>query len=443
MNKRTSTSSTEESKKPTDLKEVSDRTDRKMLFWVKGKKQELAVSRVPTKFLYFNIENGRYADKMVQLRGDNPGVEIDPRVEKWKTKIWEMLKGEYPGTERDSEPFQKLRDDLLNRTQLQPGVVLFDGAVLDGNRRLAALLDLAATHRNPSRFEYLDAVILDEDVGAEDRWRIEAGVQIGRDEKHPYSPINELLKIKEGLSLFRGKANPEKEISKVLYGISEDEIKRDAHKIRLIDEYLSFIERPQAYNEVGDVIERFEEAVKTLDQARKLGWTPPDVLRVKLTHFAIIRDKLMDNWQLRLIRTAMGVGRSAKGKNERALEGLLDLGSEPQKLKKALSAKTPTSSRKEPHSEKVVTFTDQMDAQQKADKPLQLANNANAHLKQLLDSLQEGKVVNNALSAEKIDALPLVLQEIIQVARECYEKARKLRKRTGVGGSGRKNRPTK
>src|SRR5207237_566892 len=150
----------------------------------------------------------------------------------------------------------------------------FDGGVLDGNRRVAALLDLQQKEGNPSRFEYLDAVILDEDVGAEDRWRIEAGVQIGRDEKHPYSPINELLKIKEGLDLFRGKPNPEREISKVLYGIYEDEIKKDILKIRLIDEYLAFIGRSKAYNDIGDTVERFEEAVRTLEQAKKLGSKP-------------------------------------------------------------------------------------------------------------------------------------------------------------------------
>ena len=428
MSKPKSSAKSKAKEKIVNLVDASEKTDRKELFWIKGKRRELDVYRVPIKFLYFNIENGRYADKMVQLHGENPGVEIDPREDKWKETIWRMLKGEYPGTERDVEPFQRLRGDLLDRQQLRPGVVLFDGGVLDGNRRFAALLDLRRSQKNPTRFEYLDAVILDQDVGSEDRWRIEAGVQIGRDEKLSYSPINELLKIREGLTLFKGRSNPEKEISKVLYGMEEEEIRKDILKIRLIDEYLTFIKKPQAYNEVGDqrVIERFEEAVKTLEQAKKLGSNPTQIQQIKLTHFAIIRDKLMDNWQMRKVRTAMGAGKAAKGKNERALKSLLKLADTSKEFREGLASKSPDSTYKSGNQEIIDGFLDQMDAQEKADKPMQLAGNANAHLSQLLETLQKGKLARNSTFAEKLDDLPAVLDEVIAVAKKCLSVAKKL-----------------
>src|SRR5712692_740917 len=197
-----------------DLLAVSELTGRKVLFWLKGKRRELDVHRIPTKHLYFNIENGRYADKMIQLKADNPGVVINPREDRWREKIHDMLKGTYSGTEGDQESFETLRADILAKQQLHPGVVLADGGVLDGNRRLAVLLDLSKTERNPGRFEFFEGAILPEDVGPEDRWRIEAGLQIGRDEKLAYSPINQLLKIREGLNLFKGLKNPEHEIAK-------------------------------------------------------------------------------------------------------------------------------------------------------------------------------------------------------------------------------------
>jgi len=427
----------QENKKVANLKEVSVETDRRELFWIKGKRQELEVYRVPTKFLYFNIENGRYADKMVQLREDNLGVEIDPRQDKWKNSIWKMLKGEYFGTERDVEPFNKLRDDLVGRTQLRPGVVLFDGGVLDGNRRLAAMLQLQVTEKNPSRFEYLDAVILDADVGPEDRWRIEAGVQIGRDEKHPYSPINELLKIQEGLFLFKGKTSPEKEISRVIYGISEEEVKRDVLKIRLINEYLDFIGKTKAYNEVGEqkIIERFEEAIQTLEQAKKRGTSAPEIAKLKLTLFAIIRDKLMTNWEMREIRTAMGKGKTGKGKNEKALVQLLEIGAKPQKLKEALSTKASISPVHSKHDEITRSFIDKMDAQEKADKPLELANKANTHLNQLLNTLTEGKFSHTSDSMQKLEQLPNVLREVIDVAKKCFLKTADLRKKKSTAST--------
>lgn len=426
MSKPKSSTKSKAKEKIANLVDASEKTDRKELFWIKGKRRELDVYRVPIKLLYFNIENGRYADKMVQLRGDNPGVEIDPRSDKWKETIWKMLKGEYLGTERDIEPFQRLREDLLDRQQLRPGVVLFDGGVLDGNRRFAALLDLQSNKKNPTRFEYFDAVVLDEDVGSEDRWRIEAGVQIGRDEKLSYSPINELLKIREGLTLFKGRSNPEKEISKVLYGMEEEEIRKDILKIRLIDEYLTFIKKQQAYNEVGDVIERFEEAVKTLEQAKRLGSSPQQIQQLKLAHFAIIRDKLMDNWQMRKVRTAMGAGKAAKGKNQRAFEGFLGLADASKDFREALATKGPQSTYKSEHQEIVDGFLDQMDAQEKADKPMQLASNASAHLSQLFDTLQKGKLAKNSTVAEKLDDLPDVLKEIIAVAKKCLGAAKAL-----------------
>ena len=107
------------------------------MFWLKGRRQELPVYRIPLTHLYFNIENGRYADKMVQLQQDNPGVEIDPRDDQWKNKIWGMLKGEYPGAEKDREPFERLKKDLLAREQLYPGVVLNEGGGLVGHCRFA------------------------------------------------------------------------------------------------------------------------------------------------------------------------------------------------------------------------------------------------------------------------------------------------------------------
>jgi len=106
-----------------------------------------------------------------------------------------MLRGQYPGTQSDRGPYENLRSDILSKQQLKPGVVLFDGGVLDGNRRLAVLLDLAATEKKATRFEYFEGVILPADVGAEDRWRIEARLQIGRDEKLGYRRVHPLASL--------------------------------------------------------------------------------------------------------------------------------------------------------------------------------------------------------------------------------------------------------
>ena len=376
-----------------NLTHAATKTSRKELFWLKGKKEELEVYRIPINLLYFNIENGRYADKMIQLCADNPGVHIDPTQDQWKEQIGSMLRGQYPGTESDRAPYENLRSDILSKQQLKPGVVLSDGGVLDGNRRLAVLLDLANTEKNATRFEYFDGVILPSEVGAEDRWRIEAGLQIGRDEKLAYSPINQLLKIREGLRLFKALKHPEHEIAKTLYGIPETEIKKDIRKIHLIDEYLEFIGRSSAYNEIGPVIERFEEAVKAVDNARKLNWTPQQVKTLKWTLFGIIRDQSMDNWDMRYITKAMG-SVSGKGKrgllqNKKVLDSLLEIG-ESSSLRQDLSVKTATSKAKKKHDERSKAFVDKMQAHENRSQPLFLAERARNALTSLDEALENG-----------------------------------------------------
>src|SRR6266404_3176720 len=331
-NKKPSATKSVAEKSNIDLVTVAKKTDRKELFGLKGDTEELSVYRIPTKYLYFNIENGRYADKMIQLKQDNPAVEIDPRQNQWRKVIKTMLEGSYAGTEGDKEPFQRLRADILASKQRRPGVVLSNGGVLDGNRRLAVLLDLAeSSELNPTRFEWLDAVILPVDVGPEDRWRIEAGLQIGKDEKLSYSPINQLLKIREGLRIFHKVEKPEREIAKTLYGITEKEIKRDIVKVGLIDEYLEFIGRPGAYNDVSGLVERFEEAVDIVERGKDL---PVETFKkVKPTLWAIIRDQAMTNWEMRAIKKSLGgKGKSTALKNDRALNALLNIGSDLRQL---------------------------------------------------------------------------------------------------------------
>ena len=391
--------------------------------------------KIPIKFLYFNIENGRYADKMIQLKSDHQGTEIDPRIPEWRDKIFRMLKGEYPGTEGDKEPFQKLRADILAKTQLRPGVALNDGGVLDGNRRLAVLIDLSRTEPNPSRFEYFEGVVLPKGVGDEDRWRIEAGLQIGRDEKLAYSPINQLLKIRQGLQIFSKSKHPESEIARTLYGVSEDEIKRDITKIKLIDEYLAFIARPQAYNEVSRALERFEEALNAVEAAKKQNWKPDRLQQLKLALWAMIRDETMDNWQMREIWRAMGVtgkGKSGKYKNEKALNDFLDLGCTIQELRSALSVKAPQSTRVVLHKKRAEEFLDRMEAMKAASEPLRLAKRAQTDLEALLDALVNGSPSKHEDWQQTMATLREVLHNIMKVAEKCDDLLKTFQKKSNI-----------
>jgi hypothetical protein len=262
-----------------DLKKVSKATNRVERYWINGRREDLPIYQIDLERLHFNIANGRYADRMIRLQRENPGVVIDPSKPQWKEKIEKMLAGEHRDTSRDKAAFQELLEDLKKREQLRPGVVLADGGVIDGNRRLAALRRLWKETQD-NKFRYFDAAILPADTDKEDRWRIEAGMQLGKNDRWDYSPINELLKIRDGVLMYEEKIadgelpaepNPFKLVARELYGKTQQDIREMMDRLTLIDEYLEAQKAEGEYDRVGDSSEDFLEACKALTAAKNRG----------------------------------------------------------------------------------------------------------------------------------------------------------------------------
>lgn len=415
---------------PADINQYASKTSRKHLIWFNGKKHELDVVRVPTKHLHFNIQNGRYADKMIQLRADHPGEHIDPRVPEWRDSISEMLRGEYPGTQEDREPWERLRDDIKGKSQLTPGVVIADGGVIDGNRRLSVLLNLAASEKNSTAYQYFEGVILPEEVTDEDRWRIEAGIQLGKDEKHDYSSINKILKIKEGVRIFgRDKAGI-REIAKALYGITEKEIRQTIKEINLIDEYLLYLDKRDAYNEVAGLTERFVEAVNTLEAATENGMSKQKFGTLKVTLFVAINGKFLDNWQMRQIRTAIASPKKEKSVehlNEKLLNELLDVTLKPNEVKTALKDGALNNTLITKIKDRAEKFIDQREILGKINEPMKLADSAKGNLEALDESLKQTLPTHPERDAT-LTAVEIALDQVITLAKTCQQRLKK----TGV-----------
>ncbi len=292
--------------------------------WIGNKIRDLEVYQIPLEHLYFNIENGRYADRMIKLRHEHPNENIDPRDDKWKTEIEKMLAGEHQDTAQHKSSFETLLADIETREQLRPGVVLADGGVIDGNRRLAALRRLRAKH---SQFRTFDAVILPEDTTKEDRWRIEAGLQLGTNERLDYSPVNEMLKIREGIEMYRemirqGAFTPGqsavKLVARAIYGKSETQIQEMLSRLRLIDDYLASIEQEGAYHLVGEkrTSEDFLEANKILTAAENRQVDPQFLAKLKAVVFYLIDQEVMDNYELRNLYDALGGDPKKRGRKK-------------------------------------------------------------------------------------------------------------------------------
>jgi hypothetical protein len=342
--------------KSVDLYQVSEKTNRLERHWLGGRKQDLDVYRVPIAHLYFNIENGRYADKMLRLKRENPGKIIDPREEHWKAEIEKLLAGEHKDTQRDKSAFTRLVEDIQGREQLRPGVLLIDGGVLDGNRRLAALRHLYRATKNAAKWAYFDAVILPADTSAEDRWRIEAGLQLGIDERWAYPPVNELIKVRQGIEMYEqiiseGKiprpTTPAEMVAKAIYGRTKEDIEEMASRLQLMDEYLAFIEQEGAYDLIGESSEDFLEARKIVAAAENQGRDPRFLARLKAVLFYVIHFEIMNNYELRDIYHALGGDPRRRGRkreaNEEALgEFLSAYPEDPRKIRETMLSRTAT-----------------------------------------------------------------------------------------------------
>jgi len=341
-----------------DLRTVSKKTNRVERYWINGKKEDLPIYQIDLERLHFNIANGRYADRMIRLQRENPGVVIEPSKPEWKEKIEKMLAGEHRDTSEHKAAFLELVEDLKKREQLRPGVVLADGGVINGNRRLAALRRLWQ-ETEEKRFRYFDAAILPADTDEEDRWRIEAGMQLGKNDRLDYTPINELLKIREGVLMYErkirdGELQPEpnhfKLVARELYGKTEQDIREMTERLALMDEYLEAQKATGEYDRIGDSSEDFLEACKALTAAKNRGdLKPAQFAKLKYVLFYVIQSNLMDNYDIRRIYQALGGDPKRRGKkpreNRQALQELLDSFPDPEEIEESLAQESEPASK--------------------------------------------------------------------------------------------------
>lgn len=201
---------------------------------------------MPVRLLAYNIRNGRFA---AELRAAEADLErkLDPLVAEDAAILRELLLGQ------DRHATALLKADLKMNDQAEPGIITHDGFVINGNRRMA-VLSLLHEEQPTGKWEYLDVLRLPPDVNERDLWKIEAGLQLSRDPRLVYGPINNMLKIRDGLE---AGLSPEEIASALFGGKDAGEIRKDAEVLDLIDRYLEHIGDDQAYTKVNRLVQHF------------------------------------------------------------------------------------------------------------------------------------------------------------------------------------------
>jgi hypothetical protein len=236
-----------------------------------GNRTILPAYKLPIHLLRYNIGNGRFTVEKMQLEqalGHDLNYDDPDDVAKIRAML---LKKDNELTEET----KALMGDLERVGQLEPGVITHDGYVINGNRRMAVLELLNEKHPT-GKWATLEVQRLPESIGAPDLWRIEAGLQLSKEKREKYGPMNELLKIKEG----KDAGLTEKEIAAAMFEWTPKEVGDALERLDLIDTFLEYVGEKDkggyAFIERYRLHEFFEDLqIYVYKPAKKnVRWTP-------------------------------------------------------------------------------------------------------------------------------------------------------------------------
>lgn len=148
------------------------------------------VYKIPLEYLYYNDKNGRINTVYKQYQAENGQLQPEPGNSEYN-KIFEKFI-----YDSNSRALEETLQSIKEKTQQEPGVVLPDGRVIDGNRRFTALRMYQTQDNIPKTFE---AVILplDANSGNDEKKikELELDLQLGREERVNYDPIDRIFDV--------------------------------------------------------------------------------------------------------------------------------------------------------------------------------------------------------------------------------------------------------
>lgn len=196
--------------------------------------RDLPRIEVPIEFPLYRLQSGRTHRAQAQYV-DRHGLAADffadPESEEAQLAQHEIL------LELIDEG--NLRQDLAERDQRAAIVLTYDGFIVDGNRRTAALRDAEAV-------ENLTAVVLPEDATASDFYETELELQMARDTKARYNWIDQALHIRWGVQeLDESMAAIARRMN-----MAEKDVEELLGLLVLVDLYLEWLGAPGKYHRV-------------------------------------------------------------------------------------------------------------------------------------------------------------------------------------------------
>ena len=219
------------------------------------------VYKVNLDWLFYNDQNDRIATWISQYKSEHNGLAPDMSDKEAYNSIIENFI-----IESNPEAIKKTKNNIEMVDQREPGVVLADGRIIDGNRRFTCLRLLS---RKNERFQYFETVILDRNIesSAKEIKMLELSIQHGEETKVDYNPIDRLVGLYNDVI-------DTKLLSIEEYAQSTNEsinvIKINIETAKLLVEFLEFINAPKQFYIARDlkVSGPIEELVKLIKKCR-------------------------------------------------------------------------------------------------------------------------------------------------------------------------------
>lgn len=235
------------------------------------------VYKVKLDQLFYNDQNDRIATWISMYKAQHKGQAPDPTDrEAYNALIEQFI------IESNPDAIRKTQNNIEMVDQREPGVILCDGRIIDGNRRFTCLRRLQ--EKNP-RFGYFETVILDHSIenSAKQIKMLELSIQHGEEARVDYNPVDRLVGVYNDI-LDTGLLTVEE------YAKSTNEtpaqVRQRMETAQLMVDFLEFINAPKQFYIARDlqVVYPLEELSKLMKKCR----TEDEAEDIKITVFTNI-----------------------------------------------------------------------------------------------------------------------------------------------------------
>lgn len=196
--------------------------------------KDYPVYKFPLEYLYYNDQNGRINTVYHQYISNHG--KLTPEIGESKyNEIFEKFI-----FESKKQALKDTQISISEKGQQEPGVILSDGRVIDGNRRFTALRRI---QKETKIQQYFEAVILSFDISNKiDEKKIkelELDLQLGREERVSYDPIDRIFDVYNTIKV--QKLMTPEEYKKASGAGNTKGINKDLRLAKLIIKFLSIV----------------------------------------------------------------------------------------------------------------------------------------------------------------------------------------------------------